>query len=146
MRVECINGYFKLFENAPGQASDFAILFGFDLVPKDDYFTFSTIEDAPKFSISGSTYLDNDAIKTFEGEPWEVMLENKLVYDPSNDVVVPISSIKQRLTIQATDRYFIADGLIIPGSMDSTGQVVLGYTCWFSRDSMQFKYSQVNYV
>lgn len=141
MKIKCLHGYFKFWEPKAGVISDFSSLFGFDLVSIDDYFTFSALEDAPRYSIIGGTYLGATATKTFEGDPWEVMRENNLVYDFAKDVIVPIASIVQKMQLDSTNRYFLSNGMILPGSLTDDGTRVTDYAAFFINPL--FKYSEV---
>lgn len=145
MKIDCLHGYFKFTETAAGQVSYFANLFELDLVPKDDYFTFSALEDAPDYSILGDELLTLVATKTFEGPPSEVMRENKLVYNFALDLVQPILSVTNLIEVTQTENYFLSTGLIIPGSLKVDGARVTDYSAWFFRDRMQFRYSGFKY-
>lgn len=145
MRVRCIHGYFIFEETKVGQISDFMTLTGLDLVAVDEYYTFESIAEAPDFSLAGLSILGTPAIQTFEGRPWEVFLENEIVYHFGLDLVVPIASITQKIKIEIAGNLMLANGLILPGSIADQGQVS-GYDAWFSRDTQVFKYSEVTYV
>ncbi len=84
------------------------------------------------------------AIKTFEGEPWEVMEENDLVYDFTQDKVVPISTITQAVQTKQTANYFLANGLILPGSLTEEGLRVKDYAAFYLFDTVTFNYSELN--
>jgi hypothetical protein len=143
MKVSCQHGFFKFWEAKAGQISDFISTYGFDLISENDYFTFSFLSDAPKYSIAGGEYLGALATKTFEGEPWEVMRENNLVYDFNLDKVVLIETIIQPVQLKTTDRYILADGMILPGSLTDAGERVTDYAAFYLFDSVKFKYSEV---
>lgn len=145
MEVKCLNGYFIFTEHDAGEIGRLMSLFDLDLVLQGDKYVFDTLSDAPRYSILGSTYLGAPAIKTFEGEPWEVMAENKLVYDFLNDVVVPQATVFQRVSLQLIDYYYLSDGLILPGSVTDDGQRITDYSAWFSFGDNTFKYSEVGF-
>jgi hypothetical protein len=126
-----------------GEISDFISLFGFDLVSEKDYYTFSTLQDAPRYSIAGGLYLGAPAIVTYEGEPWEVMEANSLVYDYDEDKVISILTVTDILKLKETNRYFIADGMILPGSLTEDGSRVTDYSAFY--DSNKFEYSEVTF-
>ena len=67
MKIKCLHGYFIFEETKLGQVSHFMSLFGLGLVPKQDYYTFTDLEDAPDYSVIGGDYLGAVATKTFEG-------------------------------------------------------------------------------
>lgn len=145
MKVKCIHGYFIFDEILVGEISDFSSRYGLTIVPSYDHFTFEFLEDAPKYSIEGGEYLGATAIATFEGEPWEVMRANGLVYDFTSGAVVPISTITQRASVNAAGRYYISNGLIIPGSLTDEGERVTDYSAHYSNAQLNFRYSEVTY-
>lgn len=143
MKVECIHGYFKFSETNAGQISHFMSLFGFEIERSGDHFTFTDLVDAPKYSIAGGTFLDAPTIKTFEGEPWEVMRANALVYDFTTGLVVPISSIARNIEIDLSGNIYVTTGMILPGSLTDDGVRVMDYSAFFLFDRMNFKYTEV---
>jgi hypothetical protein len=150
MLVKCIHGYFQFFETAPGELSKFSDRFvsrlELDLEVAIDHVTFASLKDAPNYSIKNSKYLEATALKTFEGKPWEVMKENGLVYNFQTDEVVPITSITQRVQLDQASSYFLASGLILPGSLTDQGKRVTDYSAWYLFESAMFKYSEVTLV
>jgi hypothetical protein len=146
MKIECLHGYFLFEETRAGQISDFMSLFGLEITKVGNRFTFQDLADAPRFSIEGSTYLGAPAVATFEGEPWEVMRANNLVYDFTQGVVVPISSITQAARLNAAGNYFVSTGMILPGSITEDGSRVTDYAAFYVSDRVNFKYSEVTYV
>ncbi len=146
MRVKCFHGYFIFSETKVGQISDFIARYGLDIVAKDDYYTFSDLEDAPDYSLTGATFLSTVAVETFEGKPWEVFEANGMVYNFSTGLIVPIDSVIETVQILTSKNHFIANGLILPGSLTAEGLRVRDYSAWFSRDTLRFTYSEVNCV
>ena len=119
-------------------------IFNLPLVRKHDFFTFETLEAAPDYAILGGEFLGAEVIKTFEGQPDEVMRENELVYNFLTDEVVPVSSIVQRVKVAEAASFFLSDGLILPGSVTDGGLRVMDYAAWYDFKSGQFKYSEIN--
>lgn len=146
MKIKCLHGYFIFTETRLGQVSDFMSRFGQELLPKDDFYTFADLIEAPDFSLTGLSFLDFPAIATFAGKPWEVFEANECVYDFSTGLIVPIDSITQTVRIQAAGNRLISNGLIIPGSLTDEGERIKEYSAWFSRDTQRFQYSEVTYV
>ncbi len=144
MKINCLHGYFIFEEQRAGEVSDFISLFGLDIIRKGNQFIFGDLDDAPDFSIKGKIYLDTVAIKTFAGKPWEVFEENNLVYNYDLGLVVPISTILNFATLSNAGNFFVADGLLMPGSITDDGRVT-DYAAWFTTDTMKFKYSAVYY-
>ena len=147
MRIRCLHGYFIFEETRAGQVSDFMRYTGFELVPVDDYYTFSDLENAPTYSLAGKTLLlGTAAIKSFEGKPWEVFRENQVVYDFSLGVIMPIQSILTKTVITQAGNKFLSPGLIMPGSIMDDGNRVKDYSAWFSLQTLRYLYSDVAYV
>lgn len=133
-------------ETAVGELSDFVSIYGLSLVRKDHYFTFSTLQDAPDFSIKGADLLGVTATKTFSGSPWEVFEQNGVVYDFENDELIPISSVTDQISLDQLGSYLVSPGLILPGSLTDRGMRVKDYAAWFSVGLGYLKYSEVQFV
>lgn len=150
MKIRCLHGYFIFEETRVSQVSDFMRYTGLEIVPNGPYFTFSDLVDAPEYSFSsraieiGLTPLP--AIKTFAGEPWEVLEANEMVYDFALGLLRPITSVTQVVSIDDGANRFVSPGLILPGSITVEGQRVKDYAAWYSRDTQRFLYSEVSYV
>lgn len=145
MRVNCIHGYFIFEESVAGQISHFCSFFGLEIERSGEHFTFSDLVDAPDYSLPGGTFLGCPTTKSFEGRPWEVMRENRLVYDFTRGLVVPISLIAKTVQISAAGNFSVTSGMILPGSLTEEGQRVTDYAAVFLRDRENFKYSEISY-
>jgi hypothetical protein len=145
MKIRCLHGYFIFEELKAGQISDFMGLFGVELVAKDNYYTFATLADAPDYAIAGGLYLDAPVTKTFEGKPWEIMRKNNLVYHFNNDLVLPIEAITGSLEIKQASNYFLATGLVLPGSLMEDGSRVMDYSAFYIFDQGKFKYTEISH-
>lgn len=143
MKIRCIHGYFIFEELRAGQVSDFMALFGVDLVAKENYYTFETLADAKAYSILGGLYLGVPATKTFEGKPWEIMRENKLIYHFNLDLVMPIDLVVETSGLQQASSYWLAPGLIIPGSLSDAVRIK-SYSGFYLFDQNKFKYTEVS--
>ncbi len=143
--IKCLHGFFIFEEQRAGQISQFMSLFeGLEIVSNDaGIFTFASLVEAPSHSLEGGEYLEAPVLKTFEGEPWEIMRENGLVYNFDLDEVVPIESITQRVTLFEGQDAIFSPGLILPGSLTDEGERVTDYAAWFLFDQNRFKYSEV---
>ena len=146
MRVDCLHGYFIFTETKSGQISDFVSQTGLTLVKKDNYYTFEFCENAKDYSLAGLTYLGVPAIETFEGNIWDVFEANAFVYDFVLGIVRPILSVVQKTSISLSGNRYVANGLILPGSITDDGQRVTGYSAWYSRDIKTWNYTAVYYV
>ncbi len=141
MKLQCIHGYFKFDEVKAGEISDFMNLFGLEIEKVGDHFTFADLVDAPDYSLPGGTFLGCPTLVAFEGQPWEVMRANSIVYDFSKGLVVPIVTIIQTIKVQSAGNFFLAGGMIIPGSVTEDGSRVTDYAAFY--DNPRFKYSEV---
>lgn len=145
LRVKCLHGYFILEETKAGQVSKFMSLFGLSLVPKDNYFTFEALVNAPDYSIINNAYLGATATKTVEGEPWQIMRANGLVYNFNTDKVMLMTAVTQKIKVERSGNFFISQGLILPGSIKEDGSRVTDYAAWYSFDTARFRYTEVTY-
>jgi len=143
VKITCAYGYFKFSETKIGEISDFISRYGLEIELFNGEFIFSDLKDAPDFSIAGGTFLGCPTTETFEGAPWEVMRANRIVYDFSKGEVVPIESILQTVKLKAFGKFFLASGMILPGSIMEDGSRVTDYAAHFVNPD--FKYSAVDY-
>ncbi len=144
MKVNCQHGFYKFIEEFPGDVSRFVSTYGFDMFFENGYFTFEFLLNAPKYSLKGGTYLGAPATVTIEGEPWEILKANGLIYDFNEDEVIPISTVTQLFKLEQASSYWMASGLILPGSITDDGERVTDYAAFF--DDGIFKYSEVTFV
>lgn len=143
MKIRCIHGYFLFEEEQGGEISQFMSLFGVELVAVENYYTFAKLAEAKDYAIIGGTYLGAPVTKTYEGKPWEIMRENKLIYHFNNDIVQPIDTITDTTDIKQSGSYFLARGLIIPGAL-LNGTRIKSYSGFYVFDQQKFKYTEVS--
>ncbi len=142
-----MHGYFKFEETLVGQISDFISIFGLDIVLNDKgIFTFPALAEAKDYSILGADYLGAAATKTYAGSPSDIMRENGFVYDFVEEEVVPIASISKAIAVTSSNRYFISNGLILPGSVTEDGDRVTDYSAWFYKEELLFRYTEIDFV
>lgn len=146
MKVKCLHGFFIFEETRVGQVSDFMSSTGLVIASRGPDYTFGPLVQAPTFSLKGTALMDATALKTFEGEPWEVFEANQVVYDFQRGLVVPIASISQKTRVSLAGNRYTSPGLILPGSVTEDGKRVRDYAAWFSRDRLTWLYSEVGYV
>lgn len=147
MKVDCLHGYFKFYDDTIGQINHFVSLYGLPIVRSNDHFTFEALVDAPDYSIEGGLYLGALSTKTFEGDPWEVMKENKLVYNFNLSKVVRIETITDAIVISPSVYFFLSSsGMIQPGSVTEDGLRVTDYSASYSFERPGFRYVGVSYV
>lgn len=136
MRILCRHGFFSFYPESESDLARFCRDFEITLVGMDDFYTFPVLKNAPCFSIKGMPYLNTVSIKTFEGEPWEVMKENKLAYSIQGEIISPIAV----FTANAVDigqtnfNYIVEAALIQPGSIDRLGKVIASYDAHYDSD------------
>lgn len=146
MKVKCLHGFFIFEDTAQGQISDFMSYTGLEIEKKGNYFTFSDLINAPDFSIKNKSYLNETAIKTFEGNPWDVFEQNEFIYDFTSGLIKPITSIVNTVTINHSGNKFVTNGLILPGSLTAEGERVKDFSAWYSRQTLRWIYDEVVYV
>lgn len=146
MRIDCHHGYFFFREDRTGEVAEVMAYYGFDLVAKDNYYTFPLLESAPDYSLKGAPILGNTATVNYEGNPWEVMEQNSLVFDLISGTVKPIATVINPVTISLAGFYFVSKGLINPGSVLSDGRKVKSYRGRLSTGTWSYRYSEVSYV
>lgn len=146
MKIKCLHGFYLIEETRPGQVADFMNIFACELLPFRNFFTFSALASAPNYALVGGTYLEAPVIQTFEGEPWEIMKANDLVYDFQADAVRPLAGTTQRISLFKGPGSFVSSGLILPGSVTEDGKRVTDYSAHLSFDSLKFKYTGVTLV
>lgn len=149
MKVNCQHGFFIFEEEDPGEVSMFMETFkDIELVSYGRYFTFDDLGNAPDYSIIGKPLIDIPAIKTFEGEPWEVFEANGFVYDFSTGLVRPINSVTQLTSITQAGNILLSpgNGLILPGSITKSGARIKSYSGYWSQTFLSCNYTEVDYV
>lgn len=146
MKVKCLHGFFIFEETQAGQVSDYLSLTGFPLVPWRSCFTFDTLATLKDYALQGVLYGDLPAVKTYEGEPWEIFEANNFVFNFALGLIVPIATITLSVKIELAGNYYISSGLILPGSVVSNGKRVKNYSGFYSRDTQRWVYSEVDYV
>lgn len=116
------------------------------LVPYEEYFTFEKLINPPEYSIKAGTYLGATCLKTYSGKPWEIFKENGFVFNFITDQVVQKSTINNPilLDVAGSGRYFISNGLILPGSLTDAGKIT-SYTAFYSFEKSRFRYSEVTH-
>ncbi len=145
MRIECLGGFFKFYEDEIGDISRFCDLYNLELDRDGDYFTFPELIDAPEYSILGAPYLGLVGLATYGGKPWDVMYQNEMVYSLKLGLVVPIASIVLPVLVYNCGSYFLTEGLIQPGSFSLDAKRVIGYSAQFSFRDNKFRYSLIEY-
>jgi hypothetical protein len=146
MIIRCIHGYFICYEQRTTEIAKFNTLFGSDLVPCQDYYTFQLLYEAKSYSLAGLPYLGTNATVNYEGSPWDVMAANGLIYNFESGHLVPILSITTKVDPKQARGYQFTTGLILPGSVDSQLNRISGYQAQFDFEFSRFDYTSIDYV
>jgi hypothetical protein len=146
MRVLCRSGHFAFYPRKTSDISRFSNYFDLTLERERDYFTFSRLREAPKYSIVGKPFLNLPAIKTFSGLPWEVMKANNFVYHIATGLIVPKNSILGVIDLKQVGYYFLAESALVqPGMRIRTGQQILSYSGEFVEEGYQLRVLEYTY-
>lgn len=146
MRVTCQHGYYKFYPDDNGSLARFSKLFYIDFVAVKDYYVFKGLETLKNYSIAGSIYYNLPALKTFEGEPWEVMKENSFVFDLTTGLLLPSLSIIATDRLKSFNQYFTADSRILQaGTRDQSLSQILSYDSDFDFDIMRQRIRWIQY-
>lgn len=128
MKVICQSGFLKFYPKNSSEVSDFNTYFSKSLIRNGDHWTFPALAALPDYSIKGRPFADLVAIETIEGEPWQVMQANGLVYDLTLDAIVPKQTIISEVQLPQTGSYYTADvPLVQPGAFVAFGVQVMSY-------------------
>lgn len=129
MRVLCRNGHFAFYPQRSTELFFFCSAFNLTLVRDRDFYTFSAIAGAPRYSLKGKSYLGVVPDFSVEGEgPWEVFRENGFVYSLATSTLVKKSTISVNITPLFDGQVYIGETpLIQPGSKNTLGRVVDSY-------------------
>jgi hypothetical protein len=147
MRVLCRHGHFAFYPESENDVGTFNNIFDESLTRVNDFYTFSLLKDALKYSLKGKPYLGIPALVDFEGEPWEVMRENGFVYNIALKQLVPKESITIVIDPPIVGFFWLAaTPLIQPGSRNFTGNPILSYDAQFAFKTQSLKVFEVQYV
>ncbi|AEG42324.1 hypothetical protein BdPhPhi1402_gp27 [Bdellovibrio phage phi1402] len=148
MRIQCLHGFFIFSEDYQGDISDFITLTGLPLVPygKEKEYTFERLAKIEDYSLLGKKILEFPAIKTFSGKPWEVFEANGVVYDFSQDLIVPITSIVASTEVSIAGNAYLSNGLLLPGHLVKGKGRVKNYDCHYTFNRGRWLYTEVTYV
>ena len=147
MRIECRHGFYIFEEDEAGEISRFASKFELSIVKREDgIFTFEDLEPAKDYAIEGVDYLGATPTETYSGKPWEIMRANDLVYDFTRGELRLIQAITTPLVLPKAANYFITDGLLLAGSIASSGARLSDFCGFYLWSSAKFRYTEVKYV
>ena len=146
MRVLCRHGHFAFFPRREYEIFIFNDLLEVELVRSQDFYTFPILKDLPDYSLVGQLYGNFPSITRYEGNPWEIMRENRLVYSLETGLLVPRETIFVSINPVITGEFFLADTLLIqPGSSNYIGQRILSYDAEFLQDKLQLRVIEYSY-
>lgn len=135
MRILCRHGFFSFYPSNSEELARFCSIFELNLVRMGDFFTFPFLAKIGDYTLSGASFMNLVANKTFEGKPWDLLKENKIVYHVMTESLVPISTVVDVVDIYLGNYSYHSEvALIQPGSLDSTGKRVASYDAMFDFD------------
>ena len=146
MKIICLHGYYKIYEDEPGEIAKYNTTYGVDLTAHENYFTFSNLIDIPEHSIKGKAFSNLVATETYYGKPWEVLEANGFAYDFTTGLLSNINTLGQHFKKhQSLYGFWFTTGLILPGSFSDDGIVIKGYHCKFDFSSLLYKYTEFKF-
>ncbi len=147
MRVLVRHGHFAFYPEKLNDLGRFSRYFGITLVRDGDFYTFSLLQDAPRYSLATKLFLNLPATTTYEGRaPWEVMRENGFVFDLLTQILVPKTSYVSIAPLPLSDDHWISPTpLFQPGLRDTSGRQILSYDGFFTMGTFDLKIIEVAY-
>ena len=146
MRVVCRHGHFAFYPRNASDIQRFAHSFDEELEREEDYFTFSGLVGADKYSLLGKPYLNLPAMTTYQGTPWEVMRENNFVYSVQLGLIVPKLAIIGLVELTQKGFFFVANvPLLQPGARTILGQQIMSYSGEFDEDKFYLRILEYGY-
>lgn len=128
MRVLCRHGHYAFYPRDSAELARFSDWADIALVQERDYFTFDGLADLETFAIKGKPYGGFlPAIKTFCGEPWEIMRENSFVWNLALEMLVPAASIVNVSKPVPTNWCWQSDVTLFQAGSFFSGQKVLSF-------------------
>ncbi len=139
MRVVVRHGHFAFYPRDRDEVLHFRRKFGFMLFAEEDYFTFFSLLNLPKYSLIGSPYglLGTPALLTFAGShAHEVMRANRFVYSMKTLTIVPAAAFAAFAINFSQSRDFILSpkSFVQPGCLYSVDNIVRGFLTGYTGD------------
>jgi hypothetical protein len=146
MKIICLHGYYKFYEESVGEIAKYNGTYGKDLTAHEDFFTFPNLIDIPEYSIKGKAFSNTIATANFYGKLWELFEANGFAYDFVNELIANINTLGQYFKkYQSTYGFWFSTGLILPGSFSDDGIIIKGYHCTFDFSSLLYKYTEFKF-
>ena len=145
MKILCVHGYFYFYEEESGEVATFNSYYNQDLTLNADHYTFAALKELSNYSIEGNVYGDSLATKTYTGEIYEILRQNNLVYNFLLKVTVNKNTIATLVKPIKSYKFYIYNGLILPGSFQSDNKLILGYTCKVNLKELIYRYGEFSY-
>ena len=99
MIIKCEHGYYKFFTAAPNELYRFKMVFGVELLPKDDYFTFPELASLEPYSLVNQPYGNLTAKATIADSYGALFKVNGFVFDLKDMVLKYINSVQTVLNL-----------------------------------------------
>lgn len=146
MRILCRHGHIAFYPRHASDVARFTQYFGIILERSEDFYTFPTLVDAPRFTIKGTNYLGLVATVTYEGHPWEIMRENGLVYNVNRETLSLKGAITTQIALPLQSFCYLSQvPLVQPGSRNSLGNQILSYDGEYNVDNFLLKITEFAY-
>ena len=146
MRVLCRSGHYSFYPRNERDISRFCSFYKIELVLDNDHYTFEALKDLETYSIRGNLYSNALATKTVEGQPWEVMKANDLVYSIFLDNLVPKFTITIVAEIKQGNFYYIStSGLLQSGSLNKFGKRLMSFDAEYYFDIHKLRIMDITY-
>lgn len=97
MKINCDHGFYKFFTAEPSELYRFKKAFGFDLVAKEDFFTFPELSNLSPLSLENQDYGGLKAKATICADYGSLFKENGFVFDLKAQKLCPIEEVKELL-------------------------------------------------
>lgn len=99
MIIKCEHGYYKFFTAAPNELYRFKMVFGVELAPKDDYFTFAELANLDPYTLQGQAFANLTAKCSIADCFGKVFKANGFVFDLKSKSLKDIGEIKAVLNL-----------------------------------------------
>lgn len=129
MKLIVRHGHYAFYPRYSKSVSVFNGVFRQELkLDPKGFYTFPRLLNLPDYALEAKPYGNLPAIKTYEGEPWEIMREQGWVYNLTTEALAPITSISYSVKIEPATYAFIAfDVVPQAGGVNPTGLKLIDY-------------------
>ena len=108
MKVRCIKGYYKFYPEKSLDLTSLKEVFGYNLLPVDEYYTFPVLARMDYYSIEGQSIGGLTATANYAGKRSDVLEANAAVYNVESEDIKLLSSINIRYAVELDPGYYYA--------------------------------------